>query len=465
MGLPLPKVVADVGPGGGLVTAMGGMNALANQNILRQINQIKKYYMPFTTQADINSKNAYAQLVGLQPFLKTAGNENLYNPLTEEQKNYLREQIYKAGGGKVNSGGPNSLNNMPQTQEYNGSGQPHTNKFSGYVKNVFQALLGRNQQQGQPQNAFAQQMPQQAQNQPQSMSQDEQQGSSSEDGINNINDAELSAYDEWLRSHEGQAEVNKGENGNFPTPQEALQWQKSKRSGLNDNPNQMIMELTGGQRPKTNAEKTGEYKATVKRLEKGGEYQAEALKDIGKSQLALSGQGAALDEMTKIITNPVWQHARDTIPAFQSQQLGLLKVTGSPEMKKLAGEYTSAAQSIIINAVASMGSKHLSREYGIAEKQKINDSDTIESAEGKMTNAKNLHDIAEKKSIIIKNLLKKGVDEADAVEQANKQVDVNAIRKATEKLLERKISITNNKTGKTEIVSVKEAQKRGVPNV
>ncbi len=443
--------------GGGLNAAMKANNALANENVLRQINQIKKQYMPLTSMADINSKNAYARLVGLQPFLKTAGNENLYNPLSEEQKNALRESIYKAGGGQINSGGPNSLNNMPQQQGYSGTGQPSTNNMSGYLQNVFKGIMSNFGQNKQPQqqNPLSNPIPQvnnsMAPN-PNAMNLELTGGNRPvannqppvNEGVNNLNDAQLSAYDEWLRSPEGQAEQAKGEDGNFPTPQQALEWQ---------------------QRRQTNAEKTGAYKATVKRLEKGGEYQAEALKDTGKSQLALSGQGAALDEMTKIITNPVWQHARDTIPAFQKEQLAVLKVTGSPEMKKLAGEFTSAGQSIIINAVASMGSKHLSREYGLAEKQKINDSDTIESAEGKITNAKNLHDIAEKKNTIIKNLLKKGVDEADAVEQANKQVDITAIRKATDKLLERKISITNNKTGKTEIVSVKEAQKRGVPNV
>jgi hypothetical protein len=169
--------------------------------------------------------------------------------------------------------------------------------------------------------------------------------------------------------------------------------------------------------------------------------------------------------LIKIIQNPVWQNARDKIPAFQKQQLSVLKVTGSPELRKLIGEYSSALQAMVANQVAGMGRKHLVREYDLAEKQKINDSDTIESSEGKLTNAKNLHDIAVQKNNIIKNLLKQGVDEADAVETANKKVDVTAIRRATDKLLERKVSVTNNKTGETKLMSVREAQKLGVPNV
>jgi hypothetical protein len=54
MGLPLPKVVADVGPGGGLVTAMNGMNALAH-NMLK-----RKYYAP-DIESQINNRNALTE--------------------------------------------------------------------------------------------------------------------------------------------------------------------------------------------------------------------------------------------------------------------------------------------------------------------------------------------------------------------------------------------------------------------
>lgn len=54
MALPLPRVVADVGPGGPLVTAMGGMNALAH-NMLK-----RKYYAP-DMESQINNRNALTE--------------------------------------------------------------------------------------------------------------------------------------------------------------------------------------------------------------------------------------------------------------------------------------------------------------------------------------------------------------------------------------------------------------------
>ena len=54
MALPLPKVVPDTGPGGGLVTAMGGINALAH-NMLK-----RKYYAP-DMESQINNRNALTE--------------------------------------------------------------------------------------------------------------------------------------------------------------------------------------------------------------------------------------------------------------------------------------------------------------------------------------------------------------------------------------------------------------------
>lgn len=405
MALPLPRVIADVGPGGPGVTAMGGMNSLANDMILKKINEIKKQYMPLTTQAEAASKLAYANLMGPQFLAKLLQNPGAIANMGDPA---AREALQKAVGAGMGQGnGANTFNQMQQGNM--GLGEKAGNSLSNFLTGKLRNIFGSQEQN-----------PQQSQGIPQDNTKGMPQTPMSVNG---------SPPGGVMR--EGQQWYDK--NGN-PVYEQDVQ-----ESGKNP----LELELTEGQRgpdEDTYAGKTGKYLSTLKRLEKGGEYQAEALKDIGKSQLALSGSGAAQDELIKIIKNPVWQQARDKIPAFQKQQLSLLKVTGSPELRKLAGEYISAAQSMVASQVAGMGNKHLVREYDLAEKQKINDSDTIESSEGKMTNAKNLHDIAVQKNNIIKNLLKQGVDEADAVEIANKKVDVSAIRRATDKLLEHSIT-------------------------
>ena len=56
MALPLPRVVADVGPGGSVVTGMRGANALEKSNLENQ------YYAP-NIESEINSRNALTNKV------------------------------------------------------------------------------------------------------------------------------------------------------------------------------------------------------------------------------------------------------------------------------------------------------------------------------------------------------------------------------------------------------------------
>lgn len=434
-------------PGGGLNVAMRANNSLANENILRQINQIKKHYMPLTTQADINSKNAYARLVGLQPLGKILGNEHAYSNTNDEQKNEINQKFMNAGGiGKppFPQNNNNSLNQMPQGNEtYSGTGQPSTNSFSEKMKNAFHALIGQKDKTSP--NAMNSQ--QQA---PQMMPQGNEEQGQYHPNDSGINNRALSAYDEWMRSPEGKNELAKGEAANVPDEKGIVQWSKNQKNA----------------QYKSNAEKEGEMKGTIEQGKEGGKFRAQALNDIGKAQLALSNSGTALTTMTKIIKNPVWQEMRDTIPAFQDKQLGVLKVTGTHAQKKLIGEYTSAAQSLIAATVQGMGSRHLVREYNLAERQKINDSDTTQASEGKLKNIIELHDIAEQKNNIIADALRSGTDEAEAVKLANKMVDVDAIEKRTESLLADKITNedidhTAKETGMTRQQVIKRLKKEG----
>jgi len=77
MALPLPRVVADVGPGGPLVTSMMGTNALTKSNLENQIKKVEAQYAPITAQAQAASKLAYANLMGPQFLAKMLGNPDI----------------------------------------------------------------------------------------------------------------------------------------------------------------------------------------------------------------------------------------------------------------------------------------------------------------------------------------------------------------------------------------------------
>ena len=164
MSLPLPRVIPDVGPGGGLVTAMGGMNKLSNEMILRKINDIKKQYAPLTTQAEAASKLAYANLMGPQFLAKLLGNDSAIANMGSSQAKQALQQAVNAG-----MGGGNANNIFAQMQQQSqGPGQKLGNSLSNFfadkLKGVFggqgQPGMGQMQMpgQGEPQQAPGQQM-------------------------------------------------------------------------------------------------------------------------------------------------------------------------------------------------------------------------------------------------------------------------------------------------------------------
>lgn len=425
MALPLPRVIPDVGPGGGIVTAMGGINSLANDMSLRKINETKAKYAPLTTQAEAASKLAYANLMGPQFMAKLMANPGFLGNTPNDQLQAIREMITKAGTGQ---GGVNAL------AQLQGQGQePESGGFSGWLKNSLKNTFGQGQQQPAPTNPLAQDfsMPQAKPVAPQNPMQHRP-----KDGV-------TLEGEQWYNA--------KGE----PVYEEDVQTPDGS----------MKLELTKGIPPKSYAENTGNYQGTVKQKEQEGKYRADALHAIGQSQLGLSHSGAVLNRMTDIIKNPVFANMRNKFPGFQNKQLEYLKVMGTPEEKELIGDFLSTGESFIASTVQGFSGKPLVREFDLAQRQKITPHDTIESAIGKLQSATALHDIAEKKNQIVSELLQKGYNESDAVKYANKAVDVSGIEKATRERLQRKITITNKKTGETKEVTLEEARKMGVPNV
>jgi len=448
MSLPLPRVIPDVGPGGGLVTAMGGMNKLSNEMILRKINDIKKQYLPTTLSAEAASKLAYANLMGPQFLAKLLGNDSAIANMGSDQAKAALQKAVNAGMGQ---GGPNNVFAQMQQQQQ-GPGEKMGNSLSNFFADKLKGIFGGQGQpgmgqmqmpgQGQPQGQMPQQQaPQQQMQMPNGAGQ--QSAPSAPPMGNRPKDGVTLEGEQWYNA--------KGE----PVYEE----------DVNTPDGSMKLELTKGIPPKSYAQNTGEYKGTVKQLEEEGKYRAAALKQIGESQLGLSNSGAVLDRMTGIVKNPVFANMRNTIPGFQNKQLDYLKVMGTPEQKELIGDFLSTGESFIASTVQGFSGKPLVREFDLAQRQKITPHDTIESAIGKLQSATALHDIAEQKNQIVSELLQKGYNESDAVRQANKMVNVKSIEDATKKRLQRKITITNNKTGVTKEVTLEEARKMGVPNV
>jgi hypothetical protein len=393
-------------PGGGLVTALGGINALRNAISEAEYNKIKAQYAPTTLQAEAASKLAYANLMGPQYIAKIMTNPSFLGNTKDEQLKMLRDLVSRAAIGQ-------SAGNSLLQQGFNMQQPSPVNTFSGHLMQALKSLLPG---QKQPQNALSFQgvTPQQ-----ESYNYPSVQSNPALSAPSNVPNRPKGAVkivgEQWY-----------DENGD-PVYEEDVEEREPTDVG--------VQGTRSGSRPGSYAENTGRYQGTVKQGEKSGEFRAEDLRDLGHEQKALSHSGASLKSMASIIKNPVFQNMRSKIPFFQDKQLNYLMKKGTEEEKKLIGKFITTSENIVASGVQAFAGKPLVREFDLMQRQKITPNDPVHVAEGKLQASIALHDIMEEKQKIIKNLLKQGVDEADAVEQANKMVDVSAIEKRTEELL------------------------------
>lgn len=399
MALPLPRVVADVGPGGGLVTAMGGMNSLANDMILRQINAIKKQYAPITAQSEAASKLAYANLMGPQFLAKLMGNDSALANMSEDQKRNALSMLYRAGSGQ---GTGNAVMGAPQGMP-SGVGQPSTNALSGWFANKLKGAF-----QPQQQNPLTQAIPQQ----------DAQMGMPQGNPALNAIPGKRPKNGVTV---EGQQWYDKDGNPVYAEDEVEETGQPP-----------IEMELTQGQRPKTYAENTGEFKGIIEEGKELGKIRAASKKELDQDYQQALQLKQPIDLLGKIITNPKFQNLRN-IPGFQKLQMNGKVNFGTPEEKELIGKFQAAARQVVSATVKGFGGRILASEIPLSESMKLSDNDSIEAMLGKEPVIKAFNEMTLQRSRVASKLMKEyHLDKGEALEQADKMVNGEAIRKQAE---------------------------------
>ncbi len=459
MFLPVPKTIPDVGPGGPLVTSMGAMNALTNANVLRQINEIKKKYMPAITQADINSKNAYAALVGLQPLGKILGNENAYGALNDDQRNAINDAFFKAGGkGQLPfPGRNNSMNTQPQT--YSGVGQPSTNAISGSIWDKAKSALGIGQQQPsirQPSAMPTQDNPPVEASEPPAM----QNSQESNDAVDHELDA---GFMDWLKSPEGKAQLAK--NGPVTPPSEEELRARGRMKGAANAPTEMTLTQATGERPKTNAEKIAEFQGIKEEGKELGKIRGKSVEALDNQYEQALKAEVPLKHINEIVTNPIFRNLRK-IPGFQKLQLDSKDVIGNTEEQKLIGDFRATTMNAVAQTVLGFPGRILQSEVKMANDMKIQPKDSFNSILGKLPSIETFNEMTKQRAALTSKIIQdKHINKARAMEMADKMVNGAAIRKQVEKELDYPVTIRNNKTGVTKTMPVSEARKLGAKHV
>lgn len=421
--LPLPRVVADVEKGGPYVTAARGINQLRNEQLEKEINRVKALYAPLTTRADAESKMAYARLLGPQYLAKLAANPAAMANLTEDEKRDLLQYSKNAGmgaSGTANSG-MNALNNIPNVNQ--GGSNSLIGLAYDYLMNKI--MPQNNTQQSAPTNAFTQSNQQQVSTNPLAP-----QGSG-----------------RMMPEHPEQEKLLQQAEGN----------------------GQKINEPTPISKPRsaTYSENAGREAGIQKEGEVLGTERGKDISNLGKEQLALSTSGHILDRLVHITQNPTFKNMRAEIPFFQDKQLNVLSKIGTKEEQKLIGDFISTAQAFKASTVNSFKGKALEKEFGLADKIKIDENDTMAVAEGKLSSLKTLKDIAETKNDIILGLMTdEHMNLGDATKRANKLVNTKSIEKKVDQLLNPAVTVMYKDGHKYNIPreEVEGARKEGLSN-
>jgi NACalpha-BTF3-like transcription factor len=447
MALPLPRVVADVGPGGSIVTSMRGQNALSQDMLDTKIKGIEAQYKPTTLQAEAASKLAYANLMGPQFLAKLMGHDPILANMSEDQKRNALNLLYQSGTGQ---GTGNALINMPGHPAQGG------NPYSGWLTNKLKGIFGDNSQQ--PSTA-----PQQ---QPNALASSpiDQSNLSAQDrqGINALQPGGsyvIQGNGQQGRGADSGYAYNPDGTNAVASPQEIA----AAASGGNPN--------ASAQPNRTFSENTGAQAGIVEEGKELGKSRAAAIEDLGKQQMDLSSSGVILDRLVQITQNPEFQKMRSQIPYFQDKQLWYLSKNGTKEQQDMIGDLISTAQAFKASTVNSFKGKALEKEFNLADKIKIDENDTMGVIQGKLRSLKTLKQIAETKNDIILGLMsQKHMNLGDATKIANKQVNTSAIEKEVDSVLnpqptEHDIQYMMQKRNLPREEIVKQLRARGYKNV
>ena len=401
MALPLPSVIPNQGPGGGVVNAMQGMQNLQNMMNENQIKAVQAQYAPMTTQADALSKIAYANLMGPQFLAKLMGNSDVVANSPQLQNPATIAKLYQAGMGA-------------------GTGNALMQLLGGQKPSLPPQQQPPPPQQQAPQQQVSQ--PNTAMPQPQSLTP----GARAELGIS---DELWKAQNAWMKSPEGYAQAQRDGYYKPPQGQQLLDWYHGQQGTAQPVQGSASVAADNARQP-TFAEKAGAYAGVKEEGKKLGQLRAEAIDDMGKQYQDAIQARVPIHHMMDLMQQPVFKNMRSQIPFFQDKQLSVLSKIGTPEQQKAIGDFMTTSQNLAAQTVNSFQGRALAKEFDIANKMKISPNDTWNTAIGKLSSIDTFNEMTIKRANIATKLMEdRHLNRTDAMEQADKQVDGEAIRK------------------------------------
>lgn len=418
MALPLPKLLADMPEGGRLIGNANQMNALTKQALENQ-------YYGLTARANAGSKMAYQQLMGPQFIAKLLGNPDLVGNLTEGQKGNAVSDVYNAGMGGASN---NAIANSPgQGSEGGSSG------LLGMLKNVLtKGLAGAG---GSGEQASSNALTQS--NQGQGTSQNA-----------------MTSPPATSRMPEDPNEGKMG-MGTEPQVQQSAQPQEWKPGDSLPPPS-----ISGN---KTFAEKAGEHKGIIKQGEKAGDIRAKDAEDLDNTVMAGENSQKTYDNLIQDIASPGFANIRN-VPLAQQHELAYYAKEGTKVQQQMIGDFLANAGQVVVDTSQKFSGAFRKGEQALINTMKVNPSDTIDVAKGKLEALAYTNKFLTERSRLTSEYIQQyHLSKGQALEQADKLLKGENFRQDIHDKLNPTVTISFN--GEKQTLPVAEARRRRVKGV
>lgn len=373
MGLPLPKVVADVGPGGPLLTSMNALNDY-------RINAAKARYAPLSLQAKALSEAAYSNLLGPQYLAKFMGNDSILANLTDDQKNAILSRVTNAGIGQSNA-------NNALSQGFN---QPSGNSLLNLLHDKFMNAFGGQGSQ-QPTSPPSQPPMQPMQSQQSQQSQQTPQMSDNSAVMNNPGAS--------LQDQQNMGNMRPGDN------------------------------YTVQGNPSTFAENIGKYKGVVGEGQESGKIRAQDIKDLNDTYFNAQTKQSTLDDINNMIGSPEIREIRQ-LPLAGRHEMGYYAKLGTPEQQQLVGRLYAQMGNVVKDSAGDFKGQFRSGEQQLLNGMKPNPGDTVDTMIGKTESLSVMNKMLMERTRLTSELMSRNhINKLQAQEEADKRLNGNAIRR------------------------------------
>lgn len=138
-----------------------------------------------------------------------------------------------------------------------------------------------------------------------------------------------------------------------------------------------------------------------------------------------------LENIGKTIQSPVWKNMRTyaNLPGGGKASLWWYAHNGTPEEQDLAGKFATDTGQIVANMAPMFKGQFRKGEQTLINGMKINDTDTVATAQGKYEALVTMEKFISDRSKLMSKLIRQGYSPPDASDLADKQLKGNLVRK------------------------------------